>query len=77
MVTLGKTYKDNITGFEGVAISRTTYLNGCVHVALQAPKCEEGKPVEPQWFDEQRVDPNSDVTTGGPGIHPPSPKRRP
>ena len=35
-ITLGKTYRDPITGFEGVAIAVTYWMHGCARVALEA-----------------------------------------
>jgi hypothetical protein len=52
---LGEVYQDMITGFEGVATSRTTYLYGCVRVALEPKTLHEGKPIEANYFDEQRL----------------------
>lgn len=71
-VRLGDKVTDSITGFTGVATARTLYLYGCVKVCVEPVELHEGKPVECQWFDEQRVDPHSKVTTGGPGNIPPS-----
>ncbi len=51
-VQLGKRYRDSLTGFAGVATSRSEYLYGCVRVCLE--KSVEGKPEE-FFFDEQRL----------------------
>lgn len=32
---LGENLEDTITGYVGIALQRTTYLNGCVHYSLQ------------------------------------------
>lgn len=48
---LGRTYQDNITEFEGVAISRTKFLFSQERVGLQPTKLHEGKPIEAQYFD--------------------------
>lgn len=76
---LGRRYKDNITGFEGTAVSRTEYLYGCVRVALEG--LDGNKPYV-EWFDEQRLidvvteEPvETTATTGGP--HPTPPSRDP
>ena len=67
---LGIKYKDNITGFEGIATSRVEYLTGCVHIGLQAPVDKDGKIPDPQYFDESRLDSRVEKP-GGPGHHPP------
>lgn len=36
---LGEELQDTISGFKGIAVERTTYLNGCVHYTLQ-PKAK-------------------------------------
>ena len=57
MIQLGKKYKDKITGFEGVATGRATYISGCDQVLL-APKCaDDGTAKDAHWYDIQRVDP--------------------
>lgn len=69
-VQLGKRYRDSLTGIEGIATSRTTYLYGCVRVGLET-LAKEGEPKD-LWFDEQRLvdeagNPvDTDATTGGP-----------
>jgi hypothetical protein len=34
-VTLGATYQDRVSGFRGIAISKTLWLNDCMRVGLQ------------------------------------------
>lgn len=43
MIVLGSTVRDKISGFEGVAVGRTTYLFGCVRVEVTPNKCDSGK----------------------------------
>jgi len=69
---LGTKVKDAITGFEGVATARTTFLYGCVRVQVEPTELLEGKPVDAQWFDEQRLIEQSTAKTGGPGPVAPS-----
>ncbi len=68
MVKLGDKVKDSITGFEGVAVSRTEYLYGCVRVGVEGST----KPGESFWFDEQRLSTASIATSGGNMPNPPS-----
>ena len=68
---LGDKVRDEITGFEGVAVSRTEYLYGCVQIGVQPTGLtENGKPKELEYFDEQRLT-ESEAPVGGPGDHPP------
>jgi hypothetical protein len=56
MIKLGLTYKDKITGFEGVATGYVQYLTGCNQVLI-APRCSsDGALRDSQWFDQQRLE---------------------
>ena len=56
-VKLGDKVKDQITGFEGIAISRTEYLYGSVRVQVQPVKLgKSGEPQETKVFDEPQLD---------------------
>lgn len=65
-IKLGDFVTDSVTGFSGVVLARVEYLNGCVRCEVQSKKLHEGKPIESCFFDEQRLNPESTVTTGGP-----------
>lgn len=55
-IALGATVTDRISGFNGVALGRTTYLTGCDQI-LVAPTTldKEGKKRDCEWFDAQRL----------------------
>jgi len=55
-ITLGKVYKDKITGFTGVAVSRTVFLYSCARVGLQPQEMFEGKTVQAEYFDEHQIE---------------------
>ena len=62
MIILGGTYRDKITGFQGIATGFVRYITGCNQVLLAPPVDRDGKIVESQWFDDQRlVDMGSEV----------------
>lgn len=76
-ITLGSLVKDMVTGFTGIATSRTEYLYGCVHIGITSRNLDiQGTPVGAMCFDEQRiiivdkrdpvVSPDSKATSGGP-----------
>lgn len=75
-IKLGTVVTDSITGFTGVATSRTEYLNGCAKVGVQHKELHEGKPVDTQYFDELQLVENIQVLggkdKGGPGFAPPT-----
>lgn len=53
-LTLGRTYRDKVTGFTGVATSSHRYLNGCVRYCLEAPNTHNGSILDIH-FDEERL----------------------
>jgi len=88
MIKLGDQVRDCYTKFEGIATARTEYLYGCTRITIEPTKLVDGKPVDAQWFDEQRVEliksraridhSGGAVQTGGPMPPPrriPDPKR--
>jgi hypothetical protein len=77
---LGDTARDGISGYEGVVVAITFWINNCERVTLQARGLHEGKPFEAQTFDAPSVTlvkpiepPQPQVKTGGPM---PNPVRR-
>jgi hypothetical protein len=55
-IELGSTVKDKITGFQGIAIGRTVWLNGCVRIGIQRAQIgKDGKIEESQWLDEDQL----------------------
>lgn len=55
LVSVGQTVKDVITGYEGVVVSRHEYLHGCTRLTVQTREMKDGKPIDEEVFDEQRV----------------------
>jgi hypothetical protein len=56
-IRLGSLVKDSITGFTGIAIGRTEFGYGCIHIRIQAKGLtKEGDPIPSQSFDDQRVE---------------------
>lgn len=54
-IKLGDRVKDSVSGFEGIAIARTTWLNGCVRWTLQPAIDKDGDLPSPQTFDEYQL----------------------
>ena len=52
---LGKSYRDKITGFKGVATGYVEYISGCNQVLLTAKATDDGK-VNTLWLDVQRME---------------------
>ena len=51
--TLGKKYRDKITGVEGIATARCEYLSGQIDVLLESERKGE---VQRNWIDEARLE---------------------
>lgn len=55
-IQLGDKCKDLVTGYEGVVVARTEWLNGCIRVTLQCDKLDkDGKPQDTYTFDEPQL----------------------
>lgn len=73
MIELGKLVKDKVSGFQGIAICRSVFLNGCIRISVQPPLDKDGKFVDERWFDEAQIELVGDgvsvektQSTGGP-----------
>lgn len=55
-VEFGKTYRDKITGFEGIATGYCQYISGCSQVLIAPRVAPDGAMRESHWFDVQRVE---------------------
>ena len=56
MVKLGDMVKDKITGFEGLTLEKSEYLNGCIQFEVQPRIDKEGKIPESSHIDEQQLE---------------------
>jgi hypothetical protein len=84
MIRMGWRVRDSVTGYEGIVIGRTEWMYGCTRIGVQQAGLHEGKPRDPEWFDEQRLhviemavvecSPESSAVTGGPQRDPSQPR---
>jgi hypothetical protein len=76
-VQLGDLARDRLTGFQGVVVGITSWINSCRHVGIKPQTLDKnGEPRECKWFDEPQVDvvepehfrpdPVDPAATGGP-----------
>jgi hypothetical protein len=73
-IELGRKYRDQITGFEGVAIARAEYLYGCTRVTLTAISGDDVKEYtfdSPSLVDAESGTGYRSEKTGGPRPMPP------
>jgi len=57
MIKLGSNVKDKVTGFQGVAIGRTEWMNGCATIGVRPAKLDkDGKLRDVVWIDEPQLD---------------------
>lgn len=77
---LGTRVRDRITGFSGVVTGYVQYISGCNQVLVNPGVDKDGKLMDGNWFDVQRVeriDNSLIVLENGetPGCDAPAPKR--
>jgi len=75
-IELGDEIRDKISGFQGIAVARHTYFQGCDRISIQQPPIDkDGKLLDAMTFDEpcleiiskQKVQKRKDSDeTGGP-----------
>ncbi len=53
---LGDKVKDQITGFEGVVVCRSQWLNCCNTYTVKPVELKDGVPQEAVYFDEPQLD---------------------
>lgn len=69
MAKLGDRAKDTVTGYTGIVVAKTEWLNGCIRVSIQSEKLKEGKPLDTEGFDIEQVEVIEK------GVHPVKPPR--
>ena len=73
-IELGKKYKDDIHGVEGVAVCHAKYFTGCDQIQLEYVDTDGD--IRTVWFDITRLVgveiPPEDVKPGGPQGHAPA-----
>ena len=56
-IELGDKAKDQVTGFKGIVVAITAWLNGCKRIMIQPQKLgEKGETVPTECFDEFQVE---------------------
>ena len=66
----GDQVKDIVTGFKGVIIARSEWMNRCVRYAVRPREMYEGKPIEDRWFDEDQIVPQKGTKNLAPQTSP-------
>ena len=56
MIELGQRVRDTVSGFQGICINRTEWLNGCVRIGIQPEETRDGKALDSSVFDEEQVE---------------------
>lgn len=78
---LGEEVKDKITGFKGIVICQSKWINGCNTYGAKSQELKDGLPQDTQYFDEPQLislgtsEMTPQRTTGGPCVSVPSPNR--
>ena len=55
MITLGDKVKDSVSGFTGIAVGRTEWLQGCARITIQPAVGKDGKLPDSATFDEPQL----------------------
>jgi hypothetical protein len=55
-IKLGQRARDRVTGFTGICIARTEWLNGCIRITLEPPLDKDGKAQEARTIDEPQLE---------------------
>lgn len=55
-LALGDTARDVLTGFEGVVVAKSEWLNGCMRMTIQPRGLKDGKPIAPEGFDIEQLE---------------------
>ena len=55
LVELGDEVQDKVTGFKGIAVVQSIYLQGCDRFSVQPPLDKEGKMPESHGFDDAQL----------------------
>lgn len=53
---LGSRLRCIVTGFQGIAISRVEYLNGCIQYAIKPPIDKDGKELDGIYIDHSQLE---------------------
>ena len=73
-IAVGDRVKDMVTGFTGIVVCRSEWLNGCIRLQVQAEKLDkDGAIKDPVAFDEEQltiVKPSAVVTNPAPPARP-------
>ncbi len=56
MIKLGDEVKDMVSGFQGIAVARYQYIQGCNRICVQPPVDEDGKLPVTENFDEPQLE---------------------
>jgi hypothetical protein len=62
-IKLGDEAKDRISGFVGIVVADTTWLNKCRRLTIHSRDMKDGRPIDSCTFDED------DVLYVGPGVN--------
>lgn len=55
-IGLDMVVKDKVTGFKGLVIARSDWLNGCVRFLVQPQHLKDGRPIDGEWVDEPQLE---------------------
>ena len=78
----GDLARDTISGFRGIVVARTEWLNKCVRLTISPQELKDGKPIDNCTFDEEQIeliiaDAHHETKTSQTGGPTPEPRQHP
>lgn len=55
-IRVGDKVRDTVTGFSGIVVAMTEWLNGCLRATVQPQELHDGKPIDPFTFDVEQLE---------------------
>jgi hypothetical protein len=56
MIELGQKVRDKVTGFEGIVVCVSEWLNGCHRVGVKPPLDKDGNDRDEYWVDAKQLE---------------------
>lgn len=56
MIELGDRAKCKITGFMGIVVGKSQWINGCTTTGIKSEVLKDGITLDIQWFDDPQIE---------------------
>lgn len=55
IIELGDRVRDVVSGFIGIVVGKSQWINGCSTSGVKSEELKDGLPTEIQWFDDPQI----------------------